>query len=108
MRRAGFTLVEIMIVVLIIGILLSIAVPQWVRARESARRTSCLDNLRHFEGAKEQWAMEYHKANGDPVAQADIWPVYLKGTAFPSCNSGGTYTLGPIGTPASCSVHGTY
>ena len=107
MRRKGFTLVEIMIVVLIIGILLTIAVPQWVRAREGARTRSCLANLRQIDGAKEQWAMENRKASGDPVVEADLHPTYLKGSAFPGCAAAGVYTIGNVGTAPSCSVHGT-
>ena len=69
MRRSGFTLVEIMIVVLILGILLTIAVPNWMKAREGARAKSCLENLRSIEGAKEQWAMENRKGSGDAVVR---------------------------------------
>lgn len=107
MRRSGFTLVEIMIVVLILGILLSIAVPNWMKAREGARAKSCLENLRCIEGAKEQWAMENRKGSGDAVVEADLWPTYIKGSSFPSCSGGGVYTLGAIGDPCSCSIHGT-
>ncbi|MCL6624082.1 MAG: prepilin-type N-terminal cleavage/methylation domain-containing protein, partial [Fimbriimonadales bacterium] len=55
-RRKGFTLVEIMIVVLIIGILLAIAIPNFMRARETSRTKSCISNLRQIDAAKEQWA----------------------------------------------------
>jgi prepilin-type N-terminal cleavage/methylation domain-containing protein len=107
MRRRAFTLIEIMIVVLIIGILLTIAVPQWIKAREGARSKSCLSNLKKIEGAKEQWAMEYKMPSGSPVVEADIYPEYLKGSAFPTCAGGGTYALGLVGEQPTCSQHGT-
>ncbi len=106
MSRRAFTLVEIMIVVLIIGLLLSIAVPQWISARTRSQTNSCLANLKQIEDAKEQWAMEYHQPEGASVAQSDLNPDYIKGATFPTCPSGGTYTLNVIGTAAVCSTHG--
>ena len=100
-RNRGFTLVEIMIVVLIIGILAAIAVPNFVKARESARRATCIGNLTQINSAKEQWAMDNKKANGDAVLSTNIAPTYVK--SFPVCPSGGTYTVGNVGTNPSCS-----
>jgi prepilin-type N-terminal cleavage/methylation domain-containing protein len=58
----GFTLVEIMIVVAIIGLLAAIAIPNWTRARDISRTDACINNLRQIDGAKHQWALE----NGAP------------------------------------------
>ena len=68
MRKGAFTLVEIMIVVLIIGILMAIAVPNFVKARESSRKNSCIANLKQTDAAKEQWAMDNKKDAGATVA----------------------------------------
>ena len=106
MRSKGFTLVEIMIVVLIIGILLSIAVPQWMKARARSQTNACYGNLKQIENAKEELAMEMHLPQGAPVVNGDLWPAYIKGSTFPACAAGGTYTLNTIGTPASCDIHG--
>jgi hypothetical protein len=72
----------------------------------AAGETTCLNNLRQIEAAKSAWALEDGKSVGDiPTAEALI--LYLPGGVFPVCPSGGTYTIGAVGTPASCSVHGT-
>jgi prepilin-type N-terminal cleavage/methylation domain-containing protein len=63
-RKAGFTLVEIMIVVAIIGLLAAIAIPNFVKARQTAQRNACISNLRQIDGAKEQWALENKKSAG--------------------------------------------
>jgi len=62
--KRAFTLVEIMIVVLIIGILMAIAVPNFVKARESSRKQTCISNLKQIDQAKEQWAMDNRKNAG--------------------------------------------
>ena len=78
--RHAFTLVEIMIVVLIIGILLAIAVPNFVRARESSRAKSCQANLKQIAGAKEQWALDNKKSNTDTPMTTELFKVYTKST----------------------------
>src|SRR5208337_5006652 len=76
-RRRGFTLVEIMIVVAIIGMLASIAVPNFMKARTMARQKSCISNLQSIDGAIETWATDLNKAEGQPVTYNDI-RTYLK------------------------------
>jgi len=103
MRKGAFTLVEIMIVVLIIGILMAIAVPNFVKARESSRKNSCIANLKQTDSAKEQWAMDNKKDAGATVAYTDLVGAtsYMKST--PTCPSSGTYTVAVIGTNPTCS-----
>jgi len=73
----GFTLVEIMIVVAIIGLLAAIAIPNFVKARTTAQKNACINNLRQLDGAIQQYALENKKAASDAVALSDCTP-YLK------------------------------
>ena len=66
-KNAGFTLVEIMIVVAIIGLLAAIAIPNFVKARQTAQRNACIRNLHEIDGAKEEWALETKKSAGSAV-----------------------------------------
>jgi prepilin-type N-terminal cleavage/methylation domain-containing protein len=80
-KRAGFTLVEIMIVVAIIALLAAIAVPGFLRARKRSQATKVLNDLRMIDSAVEQYAVETGKKTGDTVAVAD-WTNYVKKNAI--------------------------
>jgi prepilin-type N-terminal cleavage/methylation domain-containing protein len=75
--RQGFTLVEIMIVVAIIGLLAAIAVPSFLQARETARRNACINNLRQIDGAKDQYALEYG-GGADLLLTSTNIAIYIK------------------------------
>jgi type II secretion system protein G len=103
-RERGFTLVEIMIVVLIIGILLAIAVPSFMNARERSRANACRANLRQIQAAKEQWAMANNQGPTATPGWADLVPDFMQ--QQPNCPSGGTYTIGNMSTNPTCSIAG--
>jgi type II secretion system protein G len=110
--RKGFTLVEIMIVVLIIGILLAIAVPNFIKARETSRTKSCVANLKQIDAATEQWAMDNKASQNATVGLSTLigagsTTTYMKNS--PSCPSGGTYSdPETVGTSPTCSVGGSH
>ena len=124
--KKGFTLVEIMIVVAIIGLLAAIAIPSFMRARTTAQANACINNLRQIEAAKDQYALENGLTNGAVVLGGDIAAFgafvtttgaggYIK--AFPNCPastnsaaaviksaalSAADYDVNPIGSNAAC------
>jgi len=105
-RAAGFTLVEIMIVVAIIGLLASIAIPNFIHSREVSQRKACVGNLRQLEGAVQAWALEKRKYNGDAIDSAQLFGAnnYIK--SQPHCPGGGNYSYFNVGDPVhvSCTL----
>jgi prepilin-type N-terminal cleavage/methylation domain-containing protein len=103
-RKAGFTLVEIMIVVAIIALLAAIAIPNFVKARANSQRSACVANLKQLEGAKATWAMEMKKANSDTPVDTDLFGSTLYIRERPVCPANGTYDLAQVDLKPSCSV----
>jgi prepilin-type N-terminal cleavage/methylation domain-containing protein len=99
-RPGGFTLVEIMIVVGIIGLLVGIALPNFIKSRATSQQNACINNMRQLNSAVQQWAMETGQAPGapPPSVTTDLTP-YIQlnsNSAIPSCPAGGTYVINNI------------
>lgn len=98
MRKSykGFTLVEIMIVVAIIGLLVAIALPNFVIARKKSQMNSCKANLKQIDGAIQQYLLDTANApaiNSVADAESTLMPDYIKGTELPACPAYGDYTI---------------
>lgn len=111
-RKAGFTLIEIMIVVAIIGLLAAIAIPNFVHARTTAQQNACINNLRQIDGAKQEWALETKQTATATPAGSQIQPYMGRGTtgSLPVCplDSSATfatsYTVGSVAVAPSCQI----
>lgn len=103
-RLHGFTLAEIMIVIAIIGILLAIALPGFLLARARSQMTICQENLTKIDHAKEVWAFENQKEQGDTPTANDLYGFDLYVRSEPECPSGGEYSINAVGLPPSCSL----
>lgn len=110
MPKRGFTIVEMMIVVAIIGILIALAIPNFIHSREHVYRDMCINNLRQIRLAKAQWALENNKVDGYSDFTAEDLDPYVEGNISSSLvcplDSGGSvdssYTINPIGTDPTC------
>ena len=106
-RKSGFTLVEIMIVVAIVGMLAAIAIPNFLKSRGIAQKDACIANLKQIEGAKATWALERKKAKTDIPGATDLYGAanYIRDEPF--CPANGTYSFEEVRLKPTCSEAAT-
>jgi hypothetical protein len=92
------------VVIAVIGLLAAIAIPSFVKARNTSQMNACINNMRRIDSAKDQWAISDSKSAGDNP-DIDVANEYIKG-GTPVCPAGGQYEYNSIGADPECSVHG--
>jgi hypothetical protein len=102
-KSCAAKIITLLATCLIVGFIIVIVIPNFIRARYETATNACINNLRQIESAKEQWKTENSKNDGDVATEADIKPYLINGS-LPKCPAGGAYTIGLVGEDPKCSI----
>jgi competence protein ComGC len=104
---AGLVMSAVSLVMLpVIGLTAAIAIPNFVKARETAQRSACQANLRNINAGKDVWVLENNKKTGDIIQDEDLFGSGKALRGVPTCPKGGSYIINPVGTNPECTIHG--
>ncbi|MCE9616596.1 MAG: hypothetical protein K8T26_20160 [Lentisphaerae bacterium] len=95
------------VIVAVVGLLAAIAIPSFVKARDTSQVKACINNMRILDAAKEQAAMGRGLEVGDVLTEDDVSPFVKGGFAGLVCPRGGHYAINLLGEDPACSVHGS-
>jgi competence protein ComGC len=90
--------------IIFIPLMLAIAIPNFVTARQTAQMNACINNLRQIDAAKQEWALENNKKGSDMPTQSDLVRYINNNGQFPVCPAGGAYTIGAVSNAPTCSI----
>jgi len=107
---SAFSFRLIIIALLIIGVAIAVALPNFLRARGTCCGNACINNLRQLDAAVNQFALENHKTNGEHINFPNDLTPYIKQNAagkIPGCPAGGTYYINKVGDTPICTLGNT-
>ena len=94
------------VMIIFLGLLAAIAVPNFIKARDASQNASCRSNLRAIDGAKATWVLENNKKSNDVPVDSDLFGVDKYLPNKPTCPANGVYTLNKVDASPTCSIHG--
>jgi hypothetical protein len=106
-KSFGVTVVKWVALCLFIGLLVAVAIPNFIKPRVTYAENACVNNLRQIEAAAQEFALEKGKTNGEAINYPDDLTPFIKlnkDGKIPPCPSGGIYSIKKVGDVPTCSL----